>query len=317
MDGYFDQPDATADALRDGWYHTGDLGAIDDEGYLSIVGRARDVIRTGGETVAPGEVEAALATHPSVAEVAVVGLPDQRGARSCARWSSRGQARTTPSTSTSSAHTPPARSRASSNRGDSRSSTSCRARRRPARCSAPCSSSASSAAASPSFSEAKRSQSEPFAAENARRYPSPSASRRSRSRRANFWTLPDGVRGNSSIARNSSGHFWRARPAASSWARTASRVGQPPRRAAGARTRSACSPSRTSGAATTATSATPGKRRTKLLDLERRDVLAAADDDVLLAVDDREIAVVVEHADVAGRVPPVGVEALLRERGSV
>jgi acyl-CoA synthetase (AMP-forming)/AMP-acid ligase II len=76
MDGYFDQSDATADALRDGWYHTGDLGSLDDEGYLSIVGRARDVIRTGGETVAPGEVEAALATHPSVREVAVVGLPD-------------------------------------------------------------------------------------------------------------------------------------------------------------------------------------------------------------------------------------------------
>jgi acyl-CoA synthetase (AMP-forming)/AMP-acid ligase II len=76
MDGYFEQPDATAEALRDGWYHTGDLGALDDEGYLSIVGRARDVLRTGGETVAPGEVETVLAAHPAVAEVAVVGLPD-------------------------------------------------------------------------------------------------------------------------------------------------------------------------------------------------------------------------------------------------
>jgi acyl-CoA synthetase (AMP-forming)/AMP-acid ligase II len=76
MDEYFDQPDATDEALRDGWYHTGDLGSFDDEGYLSIVGRARDVIRTGGETVAPGEVEAALATHPGVREVAVVGIPD-------------------------------------------------------------------------------------------------------------------------------------------------------------------------------------------------------------------------------------------------
>ena len=76
MDGYFDNPEATAEALRDGWYHTGDLGALDDEGYLSIVGRARDVIRTGGETVAPAEVEAVLGDAPDVAEVAVVGVPD-------------------------------------------------------------------------------------------------------------------------------------------------------------------------------------------------------------------------------------------------
>jgi acyl-CoA synthetase (AMP-forming)/AMP-acid ligase II len=76
MDGYFEQPDATAEALRDGWYHTGDLGALDHDGYLSIVGRARDVLRTGGETVAPLEVEDALRDHPAVAEVAVVGIPD-------------------------------------------------------------------------------------------------------------------------------------------------------------------------------------------------------------------------------------------------
>jgi fatty-acyl-CoA synthase len=76
MDGYFDDPESTAAALRDGWYHTGDLGAFDDEGYLSIVGRARDVLRTGGETVAPTEVETVLVGHPAVAEVAVVGLPD-------------------------------------------------------------------------------------------------------------------------------------------------------------------------------------------------------------------------------------------------
>jgi acyl-CoA synthetase (AMP-forming)/AMP-acid ligase II len=76
MDGYFDAPDATAEALRDGWYHTGDLGAIDDEGYVAIVGRARDVVRTGGETVVPVEVEGVVAQHPAVAEVAIVGVPD-------------------------------------------------------------------------------------------------------------------------------------------------------------------------------------------------------------------------------------------------
>ncbi len=76
MDGYFDATDATNETLIDGWYHTGDLGAFDDDGYLSIVGRARDVIRSGGETIAPVEVEQALADHPALVEVAVVGLPD-------------------------------------------------------------------------------------------------------------------------------------------------------------------------------------------------------------------------------------------------
>lgn len=77
MDGYLDDPGATADVLDvEGWYHTGDLGAIDDEGYLSITGRVRDVLRTGGETVSPAEVEAVLADHPALREVAVVGIPD-------------------------------------------------------------------------------------------------------------------------------------------------------------------------------------------------------------------------------------------------
>jgi acyl-CoA synthetase (AMP-forming)/AMP-acid ligase II len=76
FDGYLDDPGATAAALVDGWYRTGDLGALDGDGYVSVVGRARDVIRTGGETVAPPEVEAALLAHPAVAEAAVVGLPD-------------------------------------------------------------------------------------------------------------------------------------------------------------------------------------------------------------------------------------------------
>jgi fatty-acyl-CoA synthase len=76
FDGYFDDGPATADAFVDGWYRTGDLAERDAEGYVSIVGRARDVIRSGGETVAPVEVEAVLSTMPSVADVAVIGLPD-------------------------------------------------------------------------------------------------------------------------------------------------------------------------------------------------------------------------------------------------
>jgi acyl-CoA synthetase (AMP-forming)/AMP-acid ligase II len=78
MDGYFDNPEATAEALQDGWYHTGDLGAFDADGYLSIVGRARDVIRSGGETISPVEIEQVLASHPDFAEVAVVGVPDAK-----------------------------------------------------------------------------------------------------------------------------------------------------------------------------------------------------------------------------------------------
>lgn len=78
FEGYFDDPDATADALVDGWYRTGDLTEIDDDGYLTSVGRAGDVIRTGGESVAPSEVEAVLATHPGVADVAVIGVADER-----------------------------------------------------------------------------------------------------------------------------------------------------------------------------------------------------------------------------------------------
>jgi fatty-acyl-CoA synthase len=76
FDGYWRDPEATTAALRDGWFHTGDLGVLDAEGYLSIVGRKQELIRSGGESFAPREVEEVLATHPAVAEVAVVGLPD-------------------------------------------------------------------------------------------------------------------------------------------------------------------------------------------------------------------------------------------------
>ncbi len=78
FDGYLNQPEATAEVLVDGWYRTGDLAEVDDEGFWSIVGRARDIIRTGGETVAPAEVEVALSAHPALADVAVVGIPDDR-----------------------------------------------------------------------------------------------------------------------------------------------------------------------------------------------------------------------------------------------
>jgi fatty-acyl-CoA synthase len=78
FDGYFNDPAATRQALIDGWYHTGDLAEVDADGYLTIVGRVGEIIRTGGESVAPAEVEQVLGTHPAVADLAVVGLPDQR-----------------------------------------------------------------------------------------------------------------------------------------------------------------------------------------------------------------------------------------------
>jgi fatty-acyl-CoA synthase len=76
FDGYYQNEEATAEVLVDGWYRSGDLVEADDEGYLTVIGRARDIIRTGGETVAPREVEEVLAEEPSIADVAVVGLPD-------------------------------------------------------------------------------------------------------------------------------------------------------------------------------------------------------------------------------------------------
>ena len=78
MLGYWQDVDATAAALAGGWLHTGDVGRIDDDGLLTVVDRLKDVIVSGGENVASREVEAVLHSHPGVADVAVVGLPDPR-----------------------------------------------------------------------------------------------------------------------------------------------------------------------------------------------------------------------------------------------
>jgi long-chain acyl-CoA synthetase len=76
MSGYLDLPAATAEALRDGWLHTGDIGRFDAGGYLTLVDRAKDVLITGGYNVYPREVEDVLLATPSVADAAVIGVPD-------------------------------------------------------------------------------------------------------------------------------------------------------------------------------------------------------------------------------------------------
>ena len=78
MDGYWQDAAATDVAIRDGWFHTGDGGTIDESGYLSISDRKKDVIITGGENVSSIEVEDCLASHPEVAEVAVIGVPHEK-----------------------------------------------------------------------------------------------------------------------------------------------------------------------------------------------------------------------------------------------
>ncbi len=79
MNGYYDMPEATAAAIdSEGWLHTGDLGTMDERGYCRVQGRLKDMIIRGGENICPREIEAVLYEHPAVADVAVVGVPDDR-----------------------------------------------------------------------------------------------------------------------------------------------------------------------------------------------------------------------------------------------
>jgi acyl-CoA synthetase (AMP-forming)/AMP-acid ligase II len=76
MAGYWNRPEATAAAIRDGWFHTGDAGSVDADGYVYIHDRIKDMIISGGENVYPAEVESALFEHPAIADIAVIGVPD-------------------------------------------------------------------------------------------------------------------------------------------------------------------------------------------------------------------------------------------------
>ena len=86
MQGYWDEPSRTADAVRDGWMHTGDLATLDEQGYCNIVGRVKDMVIRGGENIYPREVEEFLFRHPKVAAVQVFGVPDMRFGEELCCW---------------------------------------------------------------------------------------------------------------------------------------------------------------------------------------------------------------------------------------
>ena len=87
MLGYWDDPEKTAEAVdADGWMHTGDLATMDDDGYVNIVGRSKDMVIRGGENVYPREVEEFLYAHPDIVDVQVVGVPDERYGEELAAW---------------------------------------------------------------------------------------------------------------------------------------------------------------------------------------------------------------------------------------
>ncbi len=78
MKGYFDDEEATAEAFRDGWFHSGDLGVVHPDGYVQLLDRAKDVVISGGENISTVEIEQALLTHDAVLEAAVIGVPDEK-----------------------------------------------------------------------------------------------------------------------------------------------------------------------------------------------------------------------------------------------
>ncbi|RME84813.1 MAG: long-chain fatty acid--CoA ligase [Caldilineae bacterium] len=86
MVGYLNRPEATAETIKDGWLYTGDLGYMDEDGYLFIVDRKKDVIKPSGFQVWPREVEEVIASHPAVAEVGVAGVPDERTTEAVKAW---------------------------------------------------------------------------------------------------------------------------------------------------------------------------------------------------------------------------------------
>ncbi|MEE8419175.1 MAG: AMP-binding protein, partial [Dehalococcoidales bacterium] len=77
MKGYYNNPEATAELVRDGWFYTGDMGRIDEDGCLYYTGRKKDIIILKGQNIAPDDIESVLCKHPAIAEAAVFGIPDK------------------------------------------------------------------------------------------------------------------------------------------------------------------------------------------------------------------------------------------------
>ncbi len=86
MLGYWDEPERTAEVLRDGWMRTGDIATMDDNGYVAIVGRTKDMVIRGGENIYPREVEEFLYTHPDIVDAQVIGVPDERYGEQLMAW---------------------------------------------------------------------------------------------------------------------------------------------------------------------------------------------------------------------------------------
>ncbi|GAA5030113.1 AMP-binding protein [Terrabacter aeriphilus] len=86
MLGYWEQPDKTAEAIDDGWMHTGDIGVMHDDGYVEITGRIKDMVIRGGENVYPREIEEFLYTHPDVLDAQVIGVPDEKYGEELCAW---------------------------------------------------------------------------------------------------------------------------------------------------------------------------------------------------------------------------------------
>ncbi|MBC9955558.1 AMP-binding protein [Yimella sp. cx-51] len=86
MLGYWEQSDKTAEAIEDGWMHTGDIGVMDDDGYVQISGRIKDMVIRGGENIYPREIEEFLYTHPDIIDAQVIGVPDQKYGEELCAW---------------------------------------------------------------------------------------------------------------------------------------------------------------------------------------------------------------------------------------